>query len=184
VAEFALPSGAAGGEPETQSIAVVDNSTVIPAGPFVFWQFTGSDWYRVRAINVFGSVAGSAGTVTINVLSGGGPGGPPPFDFGIPWQAPSGVTIPVTKSFIFTWSADIGDNYSGLSQGFDVVGVFGLPLVWVPGGTGVELTADKSFGGDGVTTLDGGIMQYERVAAAPGSGGAANADLYLLPALG
>jgi hypothetical protein len=186
VAGFALPVNFQDAELYTESVAVVDDVTSGFGTFFNFYRTTGNKWWRPRFVNVFGQSGGTVGDITVSLVAASTPTSPSPWFQGTIFTAPAQPVVPVTKSWTFTWSADIGDNYSGATGPFDVAGVMGMPLVFIPENCIMQLQFHPSVGGDGVSDIQGGIMQIEVVPlpGAAASGPHSNADLYLLPALG
>jgi hypothetical protein len=183
VAEFAAPQDFVGAEPYTISVPITETTVSFGGQGWDFFVTAGANWYRLRYANISGTITGGAGTVTIVLSAFGGAAAPSPW-FGVGFEAPAQPAVAVNRSFNFTWSADIGDNYTGLADSWDVGGVMGMPLVYMPGGTTYHLRRAQSFGGDGNVQLELGIAQlevYPHPAVGPG-GDQGEQRVYLLNA--
>jgi hypothetical protein len=89
------------------------------------------------------------------------------------------------ESFVYTWNTEISDNYSNKDDDYGRIWVGGLPLMYLPTGTEFSVLLSAANGYDGDYLLHTAQMQLERFQPATVTGGgSANADLYLLPALG
>jgi hypothetical protein len=146
----------------------------------------GSYW-RVRYVSIFGEASGgTVGTlvITFQALYGGNT----PANY---WPASGGLVaaadpnVALNQSFLFTWNTEVSDNYSNVDSDFQRVWVGGLPLMYLPGGVLFTFLMSAAGGYDGGCTLHDGHMQIEQFQPGAVTGGqGANADLYLLPALG
>jgi hypothetical protein len=160
--ELALPDNFQESSP-TLIVLPIPATFIDPTGVIDFYETGAGSLWRVRFVNIFGNTGGTAGTrvVSFNILTSGQLGDPWPA--GGPVSAASPVTLAVNESFSFTWSTEVGDNYAGLNSPFGKTSVMGLPMVFVPRLTLLEISVDSSGAlGDQTVFVQGGMAQVEK----------------------
>ena len=158
-----------------------------PNNQFDLLETAGDMLFRPRYFSIWGE--GSGGTtgdfvVTFQGLySGNSPRAWFPGSGGL--VAAADRNVGRNESFLYTWNTEISDNYSNLDSDFGRIWVGGLPLMYMPTGTQFSVLLSRANAYDGDFILHTAQLQLERFAPAAVTGsGSANADLYLLPALG
>jgi hypothetical protein len=178
-------------EEATPLLQVVNVPSDAASGPLAEVRFfTTAEPYiwRVRSCAVHGRVTGTMGTARVGLsfdigLAAGEPWTNSANDSGV--QAMSPQDLNPGDNFAYTWSTEIGDNYLSDNNQWGKTAVLGLPMVYLPAHTDIviEMSSFGGFDGD-LITRDGYMMIEYLAQGAAGAGGSANADLYLLPALG
>lgn len=160
--ELALPDDFQQSE-ATMIVLPIPAKFIDPTGEIDFYETGAGSLWRVRFVNIFGNTGGTSGTrvVSFNILTSGLLGDPWPN--GGPVNAASPVTLSVNESFSFTWSTEVGDNYAGLNSPFGKTSVMGLPMVFVPRLTLLEIAVTSSGAvGDQTVNIQGGMAQVEK----------------------
>lgn len=177
--------------PRLQIVNVPGDARTLFAGGVSEHRFftTGADYiWRVRSLAVHGRVTGLSPSFRLGLTfsisaSAGQPWTNANNDSGI--QAMSPQVIDNGDSFAYTWSTEIGDNYLSTNVQWGKTAVLGLPMVWLPPQTDIVLEMSSFSPDDASYIVRDGYMMIEYLAQSTvEQGGSANADLYLLPALG
>jgi hypothetical protein len=185
VVEMALPDNFQGSEPLLLSFKIPPNQlTATGSTSAVFFQTGGNRLYRIRFVNIIGSVTTSGGTATLTFEALIGGTAPPEWPRVGPLVATAPHAFASNDNFSITWSTDIADNYEGFNDDWGVTLVMGLPLLYIPDGTELQLNATPAAGQTVDADIQGGLIQYESFppGALQGGGQGQGGNVYLLPA--